>query len=412
MSQELYTGVDLGSYAVKIVVAQASTEGDFQVLACAHHSSEGVSKGSVSSLDDAVSSLSGALEKAERMAGRPISRATVGLSNVNIASQESRGVVAVSRADGEIKESDVDRAIEAAQAIATPPNHEILHVIPLHFAVDSQLNVKDPVGMSGVRLEVTAQIVQALSSEVKSLTKVIYRTGLEINDLVLSVLACAEGTLSRRQKELGVALVNIGASTTSVTIFEEGDMLYAGVIPIGSAHITSDLAIGLRTSIEVAEKVKLAVGHVGADRVSKRDTLDLSDFSKRESGKVALSEVVKIMRARLEEIFDYVNDRFTQVSRAGRLPAGVVLTGGGAKLPGMIEVAKSHFRLPASLGYVTALGQAIEKARGLEFTTAAGLALWDRQWQGERGSSLSLPGLGAVSGVLSRVGSKIKGIIR
>jgi len=412
MKEVLYTGLDIGSQTVKIAIAQMTSEGGMQVIGSAEKPSVGVTKGSISSIDDTVSSISSALESAERMTGRPISKATIGISGVHIGVQESKGVVAISRADGEIKENDIDRVVEAAQAVATPPNHEILHVIPLQFSVDNQKGIKDPAGMSGVRLEVQAQIVQILSLEIKNLTKAVYRTGLEINDVVLSVLACSEATLSRRQKELGVALVNIGSTTTSIAVFEEGDMLYAGVIPIGSAHITSDLAIGLRTSIDIAERVKLGVGRVSDKKMSKREVFDISEFSGKDEGSVASADVVKIIEARLEEIFDHVNDKLTSINRAGRLPAGIVLTGGGAKLPGIIEAAKNHFRLPSNLGYTVNLDSPIEKMNSLTFTTAMGLAMWDKNLYGDGASSMMGNGLGSMGGAFKFFTGKVQSIFK
>jgi len=411
MKEDFYTGLDIGSHSIKVVVAQEVGE-TLQIIGCAEVPSAGVSRGSIVSIEDAVSSLSAALEVVERMTGRPITRAAVGISGTHISTQESRGVIAVSRADGEVKDDDVDRVIEAAQAVATPPNHDILHVIPIQFTVDNQTAIKDPIGMSGVRLEVIIQMVQALTGEVKNFTKTVYRTGLEIDDLVLGVLACSESTLTKRQKELGVALVNIGATTTSVAVFEEGDMLHASVIPIGSAHITSDLAIGLRTSIETAERVKLGVGQVRASKINKRDVVDLSKFSADESASVSLLEIHKIIEARLEEIYDHVNQKLSLVGRAGRLPAGVVLTGGGSKLPGIVEQAKDNFRLPASLGLPINIASSIEKAQDIAFTTASGLVLWDIQWRAGNSRLKSMTSPKELINMLGSLGNKFKNLIR
>lgn len=411
MKDSYFTGLDIGSQNVKIVVAQDAGERGLHIVGSAQFASKGVSKGSVVSIDDAVSSISQALEHAERMTGQPITRAAVAISGTHIITQESRGVVAVSRADGEVKEDDVERVIDAAQAVATPPNYDILHVIPLHFSVDSQAHIKDPVGMSGVRLEVVAQIILGLSGEIKNVTKTVFRTGLEIDDLVLGVLAAGECTLTSRQKELGVALVNIGSSTTSVAVFEEGDMLLAEIIPIGSGHITSDLAIGLRTSIEAAEAVKLDVGRVSDSSIGKKEEINLADYADEETDMASLIEVQEIIEARLEEIFDYVNQRLSKVGRAGRLPSGIVFTGGGAKLPGIVEFAKDHFKLPASLGHPTTIEHALDESQSMEFTTACGLAVWDREWRGGS-NSMRAPGGQDIKGVVTGITSKISSIFR
>lgn len=411
MKDSFFTGLDIGSHSIKIVVAQDAGERGMHIVGSAQLPSQGVSKGSVVSIDDAVSSISQALEHAERMTGQPITRAAVAVSGTHIITQESRGVVAVSRADGEVKEDDIDRVIDAAQAVATPPNYDILHVIPLHFSVDSQSHIKDPVGMSGIRLEVVAQIILGLSGEIKNVTKTVFRTGLEIDDLVLGVLAAGECVLTDRQKELGVALVNIGSSTTSVAVFEEGDMLLSDIIPIGSGHITSDLAIGLRTSIETAEAIKLDVGRVADETIGKKDEIDLSDYADGETETASLKEVQEIIEARLEEIFDYVNQRLSKVGRAGRLPSGIVLTGGGAKLPGIVPFAKSHFKLPASLGKPTKIEHALDESQSFEFTTACGLAVWDQEWRGGS-TGMRVPGGQDIKGVINSVSSKISSIFK
>ena len=377
--EEIYTGLDLGSSTIRIVVGQRSENGQFQILGVAEHPSDGVNRGVITSIEDTVSSISGALEKAERMTGLPIERAYVGINGTHITSQNSHGVVAVSKADGEIKEDDVVRVIEAAQSVATPPNYETLHVIPRSFSVDNQSGIKDPVGMTGIRLEVDAQIIQGLSSQIKNTTKCIYRTGLDIDDLILGVLAASESVLTRRQKELGVALINIGAATTSLAVFEEGDILHMTVLPVGSGHITNDIAIGLRTSIEVAEQVKIEAASCVPDEVNKRDEINLNEISDMENTVVSRKHIAEIAEARVEEIFTMVDKQLQKIDRSGLLPAGIILTGGGAKLPGAITVAKQIFKLPCALGIPRDIISSIDKITDPAFATAIGLAIWGAQ---------------------------------
>lgn len=372
---DLIAGLDIGSSQVRLVVADMST-GEPNVLAMAQVVSEGVSKGVVTSIEDTVSTISLVREKAERMVGDQIQSVFVGISGSHITSQISKGVIAVARADGEITEEDVDRALEAAQAVATPPNFEIIHVIPKHFTVDNQPWIKDPVGMNGRRLEVEAQIIQAQSQQLKNLTKGVMRTGLGINDVVLSILASAEAVLTKRQKELGVCVLNIGAATTGLIVFEEGDVLHTAIIPVGAGHITADLAIGLRTSIDTAEKIKLEVGVASPSTLDHDETLDLSDFSEGESGEVVVSQIAEIIEARIEEVFKLVDKELHKIGRSGKLPAGIVITGGGAKLPGLLEVAKEEFRLPAQIGMPKGFTSAIEKINDPALSTAVGLLRW------------------------------------
>lgn len=385
--QSLTFGLDIGSSYIRVVAGDVAHEsGEFYILGAYEVPSEGVSKGMISSIEDAVSSVSACLEGVERMVGSPVKKVYVGISGSHVTALHSRGVVAVSRADGEIHESDVERVVDAAQAVATPTNYEILHVIPRTFTVDNQSGIKDPVGMTGVRLEVDTEIVQGLSTQVKNLSKAVFRTGVEIEDMVLGVLACAESALTRRQKELGVALVNIGAHTTSVAVFEEGDVIATWVLPVGASHITNDIAIGLRTSIDVAEQVKIEQGSALPDSVGKKDTIRLSEFATQEEGEVSKRHVSEIIEARLEEIFEIVDKELVKIGKSGLLPSGVVLTGGGVKIPGIAEVAKRKFRLPASLGVPQGIQTAIDKVHDVSFTTATGLAMWGFAMKGSAGS--------------------------
>jgi cell division protein FtsA len=380
MAQDIIVGLDVGSHAVRIAVGQpVPTEegkGQIHIIGAVEVPSEGVSKGTVSSIEDAVSSVSKALEQAERLTGLPMNRAWVGISGTHIMAQESRGVVGVARSDGEIREEDVERAIEAARTVAMPTNYEILHVIPKSFTVDGQRGVKDPVGMNGIRLEVDALIIQGLSSQIKNLTKCVYRTGLDIEDLVFSILATAEAVVTNKQKELGVCVLNIGASTTSMVVFEEGDVLHTAVLPIGSAHITSDIAIGLRTSLEVAEQVKVRFAHAVPEEVSKKEDINLSELGAPDEEIVGRKFVADVTDARVQEIFEKVDTELAKIDRSGMLPAGVVLAGAGAKLDGMLDAAKQYLRLPASLGTPIGVTSVVERINDPGMSTAIGLVLW------------------------------------
>jgi len=383
--QELIAGLDIGSTAIRLAVGQNIEGGEkIHIIGTAEVLAEGISKGIISSIEDAVSSISACLEKAERMIGVPIESAWVGISGGHIISQESRGVVAVARSDGEISEDDIERSIEAARTVATPPNYEILHVIPKGFTVDGQVGIKDPLGMTGIRLEVDTQIIQGLGSQIKNLTKAVYRPGINIEDLVLSILATSEAVLTSRQKELGVAVINIGGSTTSLAVFEEGDILHTAVMPIGSDHITSDIAIGLRISIDAAEKIKLEYGTALSSEVGKRDEIDIGELEGKESNFISKKYIAEITEARVEEIFEKVDAELKKIDKSGKLPAGIVLTGGGAKLNGLVDAAKKKLRLPASLGKPSNITSAIDKVNDPAFATAIGLVIWGSQLVGQR----------------------------
>jgi cell division protein FtsA len=274
MRDDIIAGLDIGSTAVRLVVGQRNqvgAEAHLQIIGAVSVPAEGINKGAVKSIEDVTSSISACLEKAERLVGVPIERVWVSINSPHIKCEKSRGVVAVGRSDGEISQDDVERAVEAARALSVPPNYEILHVIPVKFTVDNQEDIKDPIGMVGVRLEVETLIIQGLSSQIKNLTKAIFRTGLDIEDLVLSPLAASEAVIGPKQKELGAALINIGASTTSLAVFEEGELLHTAVIPIGSDHITADIAIGLRCPINLAERIKIEYGYASASKFSRKE---------------------------------------------------------------------------------------------------------------------------------------------
>ncbi len=410
--EEIITGLDLGSNMIRVVVGQKTdVDEKIQILGVAESQSEGINKGVINSIEDTVSSISGALEKAERMTGIPIEHALVGISGSHINSIQSHGVVAVSKADGEIKEDDVARVIEAAQSVATPPNYETLHVIPRSFSVDNQSNIKDPIGMTGIRLEVDAQIIQGLSSQIKNITKCVYRTSLDIDDLTLGILAAAEALLTRRQKELGVALINIGGTTTSLAVFEEGDIVHTAILPVGSGHITNDIAIGLRTSIEVAEQVKLEYASCLPEEINKREEINLSDISSNESASVPRKHIAEITEARIEEVFSLADKELQKIERSGLLPAGIVLTGGGAKLPGMVEVAKRVFKLPSSLGEPREIITAIDKINDPAYSTAIGLVIWGAQVYDRGRSGISGPSFSAVAQTKGRIQKWLKSLM-
>jgi len=414
MAESLITGIDIGTSNIRVVVAQIARVADEQqlnIIGVIEVPSQGVSKGSIVSIEDAVSSISNALENTERMIGLPIEHAWIGINGTHISSQESSGVIAISRTSGEIQDDDVERVVEAARSIAAPVNYEILHVIPKTFTIDNQTGIKDPIGMSGIRLEVSTQVIRALSSHLKNLTKSIYRTGLDINDIILSSLAASESVLSVRQKELGVALVDIGSATTSLIVFEEGDVLHTAVIPIGSDHITSDIAIGLQTSIEIAERVKLEYGSCLPKDFDKKDIINLEDLG-GDSQEFSRKYIAEIIEARCEEIFEKADAELQKINRSGLLPAGIVLVGGGAKLPGITNIGKKKTMLPAAVGKLQTFTTAVDNVSDVSFATALGLVLWGHQMsQEDKGKFGFSNKFGTIKESASRIKNWFKSLI-
>jgi cell division protein FtsA len=411
VKSHIITGLDVGSRSIKIVVAQYDMDGrELRIIGAANHPTKGIVNGNIISIEDVVNSISTTLEKVERVIGMPIEGAVIGISGPHIKSISSQGVVAVSKADGEIREEDVGRVIEAAQAVAVPHNYEILHVIPKTYKVDNQEDIKDPVGMTGIRLEVEAQIVMALSNQKKTIEKCMNRVGVDIDDEVFSILADSEAVLSREQKELGVALINIGASNTGLAVYEAGELLHTAVLPVGSGHITNDLAIGLRTSIRVAEMIKMQEATCILEDIKKRDEIDLSLFDETlEGGRknmIPKTEIANITKARVEEIFDLVAKELKNIERFGMLPAGVVLTGGGAKLQGIVEQAKEQLRLPVFLAKLQKINSIVDKTEDLSYSTVVGLLLWTHN-----NNSIRTPITVSIGGFLGKIKNAFKRII-
>ncbi|HPY08662.1 MAG: cell division protein FtsA [Patescibacteria group bacterium] len=413
MKDNIIAGLDVGSTSIRLVIGQKITgaAGDeLQIIGAVSGPTAGVNRGIVNSIEETTSSISAVLEKAERLVGVPISRVFVSINDPHIKCERSKGVVAVGRSDGEITDNDVTRAIEAAQALAVPVNYEIIHVIPIKFCVDNQTDVKDPIGMNGIRLEVETLIVQGLSTQIKNLSRAIYRTGLEIEAIVLAPIAAAEAVISPKQKELGTALINLGSSTTSIAVYEERNLIHTASLPIGAEHITADVAIGLRCPINLAERIKREYG--SANIITGRgqdDEIDVSDLVKEEDvnddiSVISRKYVSEIINARVEEIFEKVDLEFKKIDRSGMLPAGVIFVGGGAELDGLVESAKKKLRLPAAVGVVKNVNVVIDKVKNPEFLTALGLVIYGSNLDGE-----NVP-VGKLKKNLSNLFTKTKGL--
>lgn len=392
MSQDIIVGLDIGTHTVQTVIAALrSDEAKPQIIGVGESPTFGVRRGVVVDIDDAAESIRQSVAKASLMSGVQVDRAYVSLGGSHISIRPTRGVVAVSRADNEISQEDVLRAVGQAEAVTIQPNRQIIHTIPRQFRVDNQEPVRDPVGMVGVRLEVDALLVEASIPFVRNTLKSLSEAGIEPNELVFDVLASSRAVLDRRQKELGVMAIDTGGGTISFIVYEEGNVIHAGVLPIGAAHITNDLAIGLRTSIETAEKVKLIYGSCLPAEVNKKEVIDLKKIDANsidDDSIVSRREVCEIIAARVEEIFELVNKELKKIDRERMLPAGVVLVGAGAKAPGFVDVSKNILRLPSQLGLPGDIGGLIDRVDSPAYATAAGLVLWgaDKRFKaGRRG---------------------------
>lgn len=411
--------VDVGTSKITTLIATLSEEAEAQVSGVSTVISRGLRKGQVVNIEEATGAISQSLEAAERMAGTSAATAYISVGGNHIASQNSHGVVAVADPDKEITQQDVKRVIEAAKAVSLPSSREILHVLPRGYIVDSQEGIVDPVGMTGVRLEVDTHLVTGGSTAVRNLRKCVEELGVEVSGMVFGGLASAEAALSETEKELGVVLVDIGGGTTDVAVFVEGALSYSSVIPIGAINITKDLAAGLRISLESAERVKLLlsapVKQPALDdeqekaKSAKKDTADELDVSAlslpEELRTLSRRTLIEgIIKPRLNEIFTMVALELKRSGFVGMTPSGVVVTGGGAQTVGAVECARRNLAMPVHIGMPHRLSGLIDEITTPAYTSAVGLLLYSAKTGKTEGGSF-LQGIGKIG---ERV--QIKGI--
>lgn len=391
MSNRIIAGIDIGSTKISAVIAVVEGDSKPRVIGEASYPSGGIKKGEITGIDEAMNAIASALSGAERMAGLTVSSVYVSLNGKHIISNNNRGVVAV--ADSEINADDLFRAMEQAKTVAIPPAREIIHLIPREFIVDSQTGVKDPVGMTGTRLEVDAHIISATSTALHNLRKCIQSIGLRIDGEVFTGWSAAQTVLTPTEKELGVLLLDFGGGTTSVTTFEEGAVTYSTSIPLGGANVTRDLAAGLRLSLDDAEKVKINVEKLmksqpvkeakddkkeegEKDAESKRDILDVSELDIEGVKTISRKMFNLIVEERVKEIFELVRENLMQAGYQFKLPAGVVVTGGSAELPGVTAIAREVFGVPARVGTPRGLEGLVDDISSPAYAATQGLILY------------------------------------
>lgn len=375
--ERVLTSVDIGSAKIRTVVAVVDGDQDQEVpnvIGVGLSPSLGMRKGHVIDVEELIHNIISSIEDAERMAGVPINHAFVGMSGSHIEAFDSRGVIAIS--GSEITPDDVGRVLEAAQAVSIPANRRILHIEPKYYAVDEQRGIKNPVGMTGIRLEVEAHIITGHVQHVKNIEKCVDQAGLDIDQIVPATIAASEAVLTKRQKELGVCVIDIGAGCTSIAVFEEGTIVHSVCLPIGGESVTNDIAIGLRTSIDTAEKIKIEFGSVLPQEIAEREMIDLSSVSKVDTQTVSKRYMAEIMEARYYEIFSLVKEELERIGRSGMLPAGALLTGAAVKAPGVLDLARDSLGLPVQMGFPVDIGGVIEKVDDPAYATALGTLVW------------------------------------
>ncbi|MEO5950440.1 MAG: cell division protein FtsA [Candidatus Saccharimonadales bacterium] len=369
-------GIDIGTTTVRCVVGHIdATSGTPTIVGVGQAPNSGMRKGVVANLTGPARAIDDALGEAERMSGYQVDGATISINGAHIMSTKADGMIAVGTADHEINHSDLDRIEEVATLGKVPANREILEVVPHSYRLDGQDNIKDPLNMTGTRLEISANVVSGLGPHVSNLQKTTDMAKVLSHAIIPAGMAAAKAVLTEQQIENGVALLDIGGATTSVVVFEEGDLQYVSVIPVGGTNITNDLAIGLKTDPEIAEKVKLSHAQLSG----RVDHAKIQVKHEKETFSFDPADVDEIVEARLDEIFDAINKELKKAGRAGRLPSGVVLTGGTAQLKGIAEFAKEKLGVAARIGKATGYAGVADHIEEPQFATAIGLMLADAQ---------------------------------
>jgi cell division protein FtsA len=418
----LIAGVDIGSSKITTLIAQVVTEeltleSSVNIIGVANLPSRGVKKGQIVDIEEAVEALISSVEAAERMAGFNLDRAFISVGGAHVTSQNSKGVVAVSSAEGEVTDEDIARVIDAARAVSHPASREIIHVIPREFIVDGESGVRDPVGMSGVRLEVETHIVTASSAALKNLSKSVNEVGIEVEEMVFAGLASSFATITPTEKELGCVLVDIGAGTVSIAAFVDGALAYSGSLPVGARNVTNDLAIGLRVSLDNAEKIKLSLNKQSKLTDSHgKEIIEVEETGSEEPKKISKRTITEgIIKPRLNEMFSMVKSELDKAGLINKIPSGAIITGGGAMTLGIEEAAKKILSLPTRVANPEGVRGLVDDIGDPRFSTAVGLILYGLSHSSEAPKRKSLPSLPKkikLPGGGGNVLSKIIGTIR
>ncbi len=372
-NDNIIVGLDIGTTKICAIVGEVGENG-LNIVGIGTHPSKGLRKGVVVNIESTVTSIKKAIEEAELMAGCEIASVYTGIAGGHIKGFNSHGVIAVK--DGEVSETDIKRVIDAAKAVAIPMDREIIHVLPQEFIVDDQDGIKEPLGMSGVRLEAKVHIVTGAVTSAQNIVKCCNRTGLDVRDIVLQQLASSEAVLSAEEKELGVVLVDIGGGTTDIAVFADGSIKHTAVLALGGNHLTSDIAIGLRTPAAEAEKIKKKYGCALASMVKRDEMIEVPSVGGRKPRTVSRQILAEIIEPRVEEIMTLVNREVIKAGFEDVVASGVVLTGGSASLEGMAEIAEQVFNLPVRRGLPVGISGLTDVVNSPMYSTGVGLVLY------------------------------------
>jgi len=392
IEKNVLVGLDIGTSKVLAIVCELADSGEIEIIGLGSHPSRGLKKGVVVNIESTVLSIQRAIEEAELMAGCQIRSVYTGIAGSHIRSLNSHGIVAIR--DNEVSAGDVARVIDAARAVAIPADQKILHVIPQEFIIDNQDCIKEPVGMSGVRLEAKVHMVTGAVSAAQNIIKCVNRCGLEVDDVILEQLASSYAVLSEDEKELGVCMVDIGGGTTDIAVFVEGAIRHTAVIPIAGDQVTSDIAVALRTPTQHAEDIKIQYACALTQMASPDESIEVPSVGDRPSRRLARQTLAEVVEPRYEELFNLIQAELRRSGMEDIVAAGIVLTGGSSKMDGVVELAEEIFHIPVRLGtpqYVTGLSDVIQNPI---YSTGVGLLLYGQQHQDQRISHMDDSGEG------------------
>ncbi|NLP02924.1 MAG: cell division protein FtsA [Fibrobacter sp.] len=408
MEENVIVGLDIGTTKIACIISEVDSNGELKIIGVGVHPSDGLRKGVVVNIDKTVRSIQKAVEEAELMAGVDVDSVWVGIAGDHIRAINSRGVVAISRDDNEITELDVLRAKDAAKAVSIPMDREILHVIPQEYVVDEQKGIKDPIGMCGVRLETQVHIITGAVTSAQNIYKSVDKAGLKVIDLVLEPLASCYSVLEKDEKELGVALVDMGGGTTDIAIYFDESIRHTAVVGLGGKNVTSDIAIGIRTPIERAEEIKKQYGCAYSSLVKGNEYISVPGVGGREQREVSKAVLASIIEPRLEEILSLTFREIKRTEYADMLGAGIVLTGGASMMEGIQELAEKVFMMPVKLGVPSGFGGLTEAAKSPIHATGVGLCMYGLEQMKNRKGKKSLGGEDNFKKIFDKMKSWVK----
>jgi cell division protein FtsA len=402
--ENLVVGLDIGTSKVLAIVGEVTATGEVEVIGVGHHPSRGMKKGVVVNIESTVQSIQRAIEEAELMAGCQIRSVYAGIAGSHIRSINSHGTVAIK--DKEVGPNDVDRVIESARALAIPADQKVLHVLPQEFIIDGQEGIREPIGMSGVRLEAKVHIVTGAVSAAQNIVKCVRRCGLEVDDIILEQLASSLSVLTEDEKELGVCMVDIGGGTTDISVFTEGAIRHTSVIPIAGDQVTNDIAVALRTPTQYAEEIKKKYGCALTQLATSDESIEVPSVGDRPPRKLARQTLAEVIEPRIEELYGLVLAELRRSGFEDLIGSGIVLTGGSAKMEGMIDLAEEVFHMPVRLGIPQGVGGLSGVVHNPIYATGVGLVLFGARARG--GSRYGLMPQSASVGIQGVLG-KMKG---